>query len=401
MRGLISFSLYGPGPFYNRGAVANAKLRNMIYPGWDMRVYCDERVTVADELRELGVQVETRTTPLVGISGMYWRYEAASDLAYDYIIFRDTDSRLGFRERAAVDEWIRLGRAPLHLMHDHPHQTNAPIQGGMWGIRGGVVRDMASRIARGSDFQAWGDLWFLRDYVLAEFGQNVHRHGLMGEPFPPHGPVPWFVGEPVPPSPHSVSIITPTVGEPSLERMLRSVLRSGFPVSDRDELLLVTAPSSAPSVRRQVALFDWPATALRIIVSDDPGKPSHPPQRPARHDGIRHASGTHLVWMDDHCVFTDLAVAQIHAAILQAPDQCLVFRMLSASGKEFWQDQRLDEGNVEMPQFVCPSRHLGSHPPGHPPGHPQGASLDLVAAAVERSGRPPLFLQDRICQHGP
>lgn len=44
-------------------------------------------------------------------------------------ISRDTDSRLGLRESAAVDEWVKSGKM-LHTMRDHPVGHTAPILAG-------------------------------------------------------------------------------------------------------------------------------------------------------------------------------------------------------------------------------------------------------------------------------
>jgi hypothetical protein len=76
---------------------------------------------------------------------MFWRFLAAADSDVEFAIFRDADSRLGARERAAVDAWIASGRG-THVMRDHP-MHDVPILGGMWGVRGGVLADMAARVA--------------------------------------------------------------------------------------------------------------------------------------------------------------------------------------------------------------------------------------------------------------
>ena len=49
------------------------------------------------------------------------------------MIVRDTDSRLGIREKLAVDEWLDSGKK-LHIMRDHPYHR-VPMLGGMWGCR--------------------------------------------------------------------------------------------------------------------------------------------------------------------------------------------------------------------------------------------------------------------------
>lgn len=69
--------------------------------------------------------------------GMFWRFQAASDPACEAMISRDCDSRLGLREKAAVDEWLASDRR-WHIMRDHPWHGSLML-GGMWGVKGWPV----------------------------------------------------------------------------------------------------------------------------------------------------------------------------------------------------------------------------------------------------------------------
>jgi hypothetical protein len=102
---------------------------------------------------------------------------------------------LNVREAAAVAAWLESGKA-AHVMRDHPHHAPWPMLGGMWGIRGGVVPDMANKIA------AWGkwaakvdDMYFLKAVIWPLIADDCVQHGYGGEPFPPHGPCDEFVGK--------------------------------------------------------------------------------------------------------------------------------------------------------------------------------------------------------------
>jgi hypothetical protein len=44
MKKIISFSLWGDNPKYTIGAIRNAELTPIIYPGWVSRFYCGESV---------------------------------------------------------------------------------------------------------------------------------------------------------------------------------------------------------------------------------------------------------------------------------------------------------------------------------------------------------------------
>lgn len=192
---------------------------------------------------------------------------------------------------------------------------------------------------------------------------------------------------------YHLSIITPTLGRPSLTRMLRSVLQAGFPVTARDELILVTEDEHRSAVRASVSHFEWPTDGLRVLMSDRRGSWGYP----ARGVGVARARGTHLAWMDDDDVFTGGALAAVHAAISQFPDRCHVFKMLSAWGEEIWRDQSVTCGNFGMQQFVCPNRNLGRYPEPYR----YEADFDFMRDTIARSGARPLFWPQRICHCRP
>jgi hypothetical protein len=60
------------------------------------------------------------------------RYWALNLPDWDYMLFRDLDSGVYFREKTAVEEWL-LSDLPFHFMRDHPGHWWA-IMGGLWGL---------------------------------------------------------------------------------------------------------------------------------------------------------------------------------------------------------------------------------------------------------------------------
>jgi hypothetical protein len=210
-RQLISFSLFGPIPKYNIGAVENMRLARVVYPGWKVRFYCDAEATATDELAAMGAEIVSFVRParLPAALCMAWRFLAAADPDVDYAIFRDSDSRLNVREKVAVDAWLQSGRM-AHVMRDHPHHVGMPILAGMWGIRGGALMDMPRWIA---ERQQWGpcatntglsysfdDMILLQEQVWPRICNDVLQHTSVanpwgGQPFPPHPPYQGFVGE--------------------------------------------------------------------------------------------------------------------------------------------------------------------------------------------------------------
>ena len=100
---VISFSLWGNNPKYTVGAVKNAELAKKVYPGWIPRFYVGSCVDekIKNQLIELGSQVIEKNV-IGDWTGMFWRFEAASDPTVDIMISRDCDSRLSEREKSQL-----------------------------------------------------------------------------------------------------------------------------------------------------------------------------------------------------------------------------------------------------------------------------------------------------------
>ena len=73
-----------------------------------------------------------------GLSGTFWRFLVAEDRSIPRWIVRDVDSRLCYRDRQAVEEWI-ASRHPFHVVRDHPYHSH-PILACSFG--GGRIPDM-------------------------------------------------------------------------------------------------------------------------------------------------------------------------------------------------------------------------------------------------------------------
>lgn len=143
---VISYSLWGDKPTYTVGAIKNADLAAKLFPDWTCVFYCFDSVP-ADIIKEL----ESRPNVLVrrvegeynsaDSRGMFHRFLPADEEGVEYMMSRDTDSRLSERERLAVEAWLASG-ADLHVMRDHPYH-GVPMLGGMWGVKGGKLKGIA------------------------------------------------------------------------------------------------------------------------------------------------------------------------------------------------------------------------------------------------------------------
>jgi len=200
---VIAFSLWGRDPKYVVGALRNAALAPTVYPGWICRFYCGAS-TPSSAMTTLEsqphVQVVRRSED-GDWTAMFWRFLAAADSDVEFAIFRDADSRLGARERAAVEAWIASGRG-THVMRDHPLHA-VPILGGMWGVRAGVLPDMASRVAAELSAPRWPNVWQIDQKFLAADIAPIVRHDWLEHdeyfarmPFPTRRRWREYVGQP-------------------------------------------------------------------------------------------------------------------------------------------------------------------------------------------------------------
>jgi len=139
---IISFSLWGSNPIYTVGAVKNAVIAADLFPNWVCVFYCFKSVPISIvnqliEMPNVDVRMVSDEYNQLDNRGMFHRFLPADQVGVEYMISRDTDSRLSAREKVAVDEWLASG-ADLHVMRDHPYH-GVPILGGMWGVKGSKV----------------------------------------------------------------------------------------------------------------------------------------------------------------------------------------------------------------------------------------------------------------------
>ena len=177
---------------YCKGAVENVRLAKIVYPGWTCRFVIPEgdsvlhgRGNIEDRITAIPdsvlIQLEAAGAEIVRCGKSSWnlmlsRFYAIED--YDVVLIRDADSRLTFREKAAVDDWLTSDK-PIHAMRDHPwHGT--PILGGMWGLKKGILDDIRQRSEKylaDNENDFWQvDQLFLRKEIWPEFFQCIMVH---------------------------------------------------------------------------------------------------------------------------------------------------------------------------------------------------------------------------------
>lgn len=183
---IISFSVYGNKDKYVGGMFENLKRAKIIYPGWRVRIYTETKHPAIRDFKLFGAEIAECGSNDVH-SGAFWRFFAAEDPEAELVIFRDSDSRLGNKEKAAVDDWIASGRK-AHLMFDHQHHVPAGVMAGMWGVKGGVLPGIKDAIIAYGQKIAHMDTRFLEQWVYPKIKGSHLVHGYKGNPFPAYTP---------------------------------------------------------------------------------------------------------------------------------------------------------------------------------------------------------------------
>ena len=186
---VIAFSLWGSDSRYLDGALQNASLAHLFYPGWICRYYIGQstfrNLNFISKLKSCD-NVEIVEMPEDGDwTGMFWRFHAAADPSVGIMISRDADSRLGFREANAVNEWAR-SKKYFHIMRDHP-QHGVSILGGMWGAKRGLLPDIRLAIEKYKPESFWQTDQLFLDKVIyprVKAHSMVHDEFFEKKPFP-------------------------------------------------------------------------------------------------------------------------------------------------------------------------------------------------------------------------
>lgn len=190
---IISYSLWGNKPQYTIGAIKNAEIAARLFPDWVCVFYCFDSVppNIVQELKSRNnvlVRPVNQSYNTTDSRGMFNRFLPAEEEGVEYMMSRDTDSRLSERERLAVDDWLLSG-ADLHVMRDHPYH-GAPMLGGMWGVKGGRLKGIGSAIQKfqpssdkGQD-QAFLWQWVWEKVREGELSVCVHDPFFQKTPFP-------------------------------------------------------------------------------------------------------------------------------------------------------------------------------------------------------------------------
>jgi tetratricopeptide (TPR) repeat protein len=164
---VISFSLWGPAPFYGYGAMINLVLSRTVYPDWTCRFYVDASVPRACVafLRDNGADVRKIEDEYPGV-GLFQRFLVMNDPAVGRFLVRDCDARLSAAEADLVRQWIDSGY-PFHVVRDHVLHNELMI-GCLWAGRTDCGIDIVELMRRYFTFGP-----------TAKYGHDQRMLGLM------------------------------------------------------------------------------------------------------------------------------------------------------------------------------------------------------------------------------
>ena len=136
MKQVISYSLYGQHMKFLIGAIKNAQLAQVFFPGFTARYYVGNSVpTWVRSTLDLFPNVEQiPVDEREDSTARLWRFRAIYDPKVDVVLSRDVDSRLSLREAEAHQEFLD-SQYGFHIIRDHPSGHNYVISAGMFAMK--------------------------------------------------------------------------------------------------------------------------------------------------------------------------------------------------------------------------------------------------------------------------
>lgn len=179
---VFSFCLYGPeNPRYYPGMIENVVLANTYFPQWKVFVYYAPDVT-EEMIRQLQSysNVVLRPTGQLGPINMIHRFYAIDETNVDLMMVRDADSRIHWKDRWAIREFVKRSEFVAHTIRDHKDHT-AEMMGGLWGLRKSASITMSLEYARYREDGSKGhrnghDQNFLTDIIYPKIVGRILVH---------------------------------------------------------------------------------------------------------------------------------------------------------------------------------------------------------------------------------
>jgi hypothetical protein len=136
MVNVFSFCLYGGyNPRYYPGMIENIQIAYQEFPDWKVYIYLAP--DVAQEMKQTLQQfpnVVLRETGITGSQNMIERFFAIDEPGVDIMMVRDADSRIFWKDRWAIRDFLNRSEYVAHVIRDNKSHTSL-MMGGLWGIR--------------------------------------------------------------------------------------------------------------------------------------------------------------------------------------------------------------------------------------------------------------------------
>lgn len=182
MVNVFSFCLYGPpNPKYYTGMLENVFLAGIHFPTWKVYIYYAPDVT-PDIINHLGVcsNVVLRPTEILGELNMIRRFFAIDEPDVEIMMVRDADSRIHWKDRWAIRDFLSKPEFVAHTIRDHKEHT-AFIMGGLWGLRKSSCLNMTEEYASYKEDKSLGhrlahDQNFLGDVIYPKVIDKLLIH---------------------------------------------------------------------------------------------------------------------------------------------------------------------------------------------------------------------------------
>jgi len=168
---VFSFCLFGPPnpKYYPIPTLQNIYLIGTHFPGWKVYLYTAPDVDPGFlEQVAMYSNVVIRPTEKLGPVNMFYRFFAIDEPDVEIMMVRDLDSRVHWKDRWAIREFIDKPEFESHIIRDNIEHTSK-IMGGMWGIRktaGICIEDLYKLFLDKPTDRGFGaDQSFLTDYI--------------------------------------------------------------------------------------------------------------------------------------------------------------------------------------------------------------------------------------------
>lgn len=198
MVNVFSFCLYGPeNPKYYTGLLENIFLAGKYFPSWKVYVYYAPDVTQSfiNHLSACSSVVLFPTNEF-GAINMIHRFCAIDQPDVEIMMVRDADSRIHWKDRWAIREFVRQPQFVAHTIRDNIEHT-ADMMGGLWGLRKSsglhmrteysqYKEDASKGYRNGHDQNFLGDVIYPKvvSRMLVHYSNNRRKLGETAVEFP-------------------------------------------------------------------------------------------------------------------------------------------------------------------------------------------------------------------------